>query len=293
MPSNLANITIGVVCPGRALDIADAEELRSFVNDTYGGRLRLKFHPQCFLKFGHFAGADDVRSDAFKDFANDPEIDAIWFGRGGYGAMRLDAALFGKLGDAARNKLYVGYSDAGTLLARLYREQIGAPVHGPMPIDFTRENGPERVRRALDFMAANAPPGKGGHLIATPGLAPQLNTGAPAAAFNITILAHLVGTSYMPDLADHVVMLEEVDEHLYAIDRSLFAIFEDAGVKRAKGVMLGSVTGVPENDIAFGAGAEEIVKHWCTRAGVAYLGRASVGHDANNYVVPFGRRMLG
>ena len=45
---------------------------------------------------------------------------------------------------------------------------------------------------------------------------------------------------------------------------------------------------IPENDRAFGAEPEDIARDWCERAGIPYLGRADIGHDADNRIVPFG-----
>src|SRR6185436_3989043 len=77
------------------------------------------FHPQCFASHGHFAGDDDTRAQAFLDVANDASFDAVWFARGGYGSCRVAEAIVARLTAAARSKTYLGYSDAGMLLAAL------------------------------------------------------------------------------------------------------------------------------------------------------------------------------
>jgi muramoyltetrapeptide carboxypeptidase len=111
---------------------------------------------------------------------------------------------------------------------------------------------------------------------------------AKTAAFNITVLQSILGTSLEPDLSGHVLMLEDVGEYLYRIDRALFSITSSANVRSVKGIKLGRVSDVPENDKPFGATEEEIMRYWCAKAGIAYLGRADIGHDVENKVVPFG-----
>jgi muramoyltetrapeptide carboxypeptidase len=96
----------------------------------------------------------------------------------------------------------------------------------------------------------------------------------------------LVGSEYMPDLADHVVLVEEVAEHLYAIDRLFFHVTEH--LRNIAGIRLGRITEVPQNDRPFGMSEEEIARFWCEKAGIPYLGRADIGHDAANRIVPFG-----
>ena len=99
-------------------------------------------------------------------------------------------------------------------------------------------------------------------------------------------LAMLCGTPLMPGLARHVVMVEEVSEHLYAVDRLFFHLTAHLG--GIAGLRLGRVSDVPENDRPFGASAVEIARHWCARHAIPFLGEADIGHDAANRIVPFG-----
>jgi muramoyltetrapeptide carboxypeptidase len=110
----------------------------------------------------------------------------------------------------------------------------------------------------------------------------------PVAAFNLMTLAMLVGTPLMPDLAGHVVMLEEVSEHLYAIDRLLFHVTAALANAGAAGIRLGRISDVPQNDRPFGMTVEQMVQDWCARRGLDWLGHADIGHDTDNKIVPFG-----
>ena len=122
------------------------------------------------------------------------------------------------------------------------------------------------------------------------GLEPSLGE-RPAVAFNLTTLAMMVGTELMPDLAGHVVMIEEVAEHLYAVDRLFFHISQH--LQDIAGLRLGRISEVPENDRPFGSDEIAIAQDWCARSGIAYLGRADIGHDAANKIVPFGLEARG
>jgi muramoyltetrapeptide carboxypeptidase len=280
MPMNGASFRIAVVAPGSPLPEGVAERVQALAAALYPGREpEIHFHPQCWLRCGHFAGDDDARAAAFVEAANDPAIDAVWIGRGGYGSCRIAERVLPELGEAARAKTYLGYSDAGTLLAGLYRHGIGRVAHGPMPTDIIRDGGEAAVARALAFLLDEA----------RDALEPSLCGDTPAAAFNITILSHLLGTPLEPDLAGHVLMLEEVAEHHYRIDRSLFHITSHRAIQNVAGIRLGRCDPIPPNAPEFGEGEEEIVAGWCARAGIAYLGRADIGHDVENKVVPFGR----
>ena len=86
--------------------------------------------------------------------------------------------------------------------------------------------------------------------------------------------------------AFHVVMLEEVSEHLYAVDRLFFHVSAHLG--GIAGLRLGRVSDVPENDRLFGSDAQTIARYWCERHAIPWLGSADIGHDSANKIVPFG-----
>ncbi len=220
-----------------------------------------------------------MRAEAFVEIANDPDFDALWFARGGYGACRIAEEVLSRLNPAAGKKAYLGYSDAGALLAALYGRGFGQVAHGPVAQDVIREGGAAAAARALGWMVERAPAS----------LEPSVDGGAPTSAFNISILSSLIGTPLQPDLSGHVLMLEEVSEYMYRIDRSLFHITSNPAIRRVAGIRLGRCSLVPDNDPPFVRSEEDVVRDWCGRSGIPYLGRADIGHDADNKVVPFGR----
>ncbi|HZC37057.1 MAG TPA: LD-carboxypeptidase, partial [Sphingomicrobium sp.] len=85
------------------------------------------------------------------------------------------------------------------------------------------------------------------------------------------------------------LLIEDVGEHLYRIDRTMFHLTASPNIRRVARLRLGRVADIQENDPAFGADEVGIVEDWCRRSGIAYGGRADIGHDAANRVVPFGR----
>ena len=203
----------------------------------------------------------------------DPFIDAIWFARGGYGSNRIAEEAVRDLPPGALGKTYLGYSDGGFLLSALHK--AGAAVaHGPMVQDVLRTGGEAAAGRALDWLGN----GSAGSL--EPGLA------GPAFAFNLVVLSSLMGTKLEPDFTGAELLVEEVDEELYRIDRFLFHVTTQPGFAKVRQLRLGRGLLKP-NDRPFGAELEEVARFWCERAGVAYGGRADIGHDADNRIVPF------
>ena len=268
---------IAICAPSTPFTREDAARVTALAATSHP-TAELIFHDQCFVEAGHFAGADYVRLEAFVDLANDPQFDALWCVRGGYGACRIADDAIAGLKAAAQRKLYMGYSDAGNLLGALYRAGIGRVVHGPMPADIRREDGEQAIVKALDWMVHANPAA----------LEPHIQAGQKYAAFNLMTLAMMVGTPLMPDLSGHILMVEEVSEYLYGFDRAFFHISSHLRSAGLAGIMLGRVSDVPDNDRPFGEGAEQIARRWCEKSGIAYLGRADIGHDASNRIVPFG-----
>jgi muramoyltetrapeptide carboxypeptidase len=265
---------IAICAPATPITREQQAALEALVAAEFPGH-RVTFHDQCFERAGHFAGDDLRRLSALLEFANDPAFDVVWFAKGGYGSNRIAEAAVAQMNRAARTKTYIGFSDAGYLLAALYRERIGQSVHGHMPVSARSEGGKEAIRRVLRWLEGD-----------TSGLEPSLDGTTPAAAFNLITLAMIAGTPMMPDLTGHVLMVEEVSEHMYSVDRLFFHL---AGtLPRLAGLRLGYITDVPENYVEFGQSEEEIARFWCDRMGVPYLGRAEIGHTSANRVVPFG-----
>ncbi|MES2339927.1 MAG: LD-carboxypeptidase [Pseudomonadota bacterium] len=269
---------IAVVAPARSISQAGVARVAAFAA-LYYPQVELVIDPQVHAEAGHFAGPDALRAETFLKYANDPSVDALWFGRGGYGSNRILKDVMPKLTSAAREKSYMGFSDMGFLLGALYARRIGRPIHGPMASNVSEASKGLSVGRALGWLVdrdRNA-------------LEPTLG-GRPAVAFNLVILCALIGTPWMPDLTDHVLYIEEVGEAYYRIDRLLFQMANATQLKGIAGVRLGAVTDVPDGDTEkeFGESLEMMMTRWCGDMGVPYLGRARIGHGADNMVVPFG-----
>ena len=270
-------VRIGICAPSTPFNREEADRVVALAAESHP-QAELIFDEQCFLEHGHFAGNDEQRLATFVALANDPAIDAIWFARGGYGAARIADAAIGQLGGDAGRKTYLGYSDAGNLLGALYRAGIGHVAHGPMPSDIGRIGGEEAIGRALDWIVHQRPDA----------VDPGLVIGRKYAAFNLMTLAMMTGTKLMPDLRDHILIIEEISEYLYAFDRAMFHLCSNLSNHGLAGICLGRVSDVPENDRPFGEDPEAITRRWSEQYGIAYLGRADIGHDARNRIVPFG-----
>jgi muramoyltetrapeptide carboxypeptidase len=147
-----------------------------------------------------------------------------------------------------------------------------------MPQDVMRSGGEAAVARALDWLVRRDPAA----------LEPALER--PAMAFNLTVLSNLLGTPLEPDFNGVDLLIEEVSEQLYRIDRTMFHLTASPNIRSVSRLRLGRVSDILSNDPEFAVDEAAIVEDWCARSGIAFGGRADIGHDAQNRVVPFGPR---
>jgi len=264
---------IAIVAPSCPLKHEAAERVQAIVSER--GDCEIAIHPQCFLSDGHFAGPDQARLEALREVMADPSVDAVWFARGGYGSNRIAGAALEDLPPAAGDKIYLGYSDAGFLHAGLHKAGLDV-VWGSMVNDVLREGGDAAVSRSVDWLVRRDPCA----------LEPALD--GPAMAFNLTVLSNLLGTSLEPDFTGVELLIEDVEEHLYGIDRTMFHVTSSPAIRKVRQLRLGRVNNILPNDPVFAGDEVSIVEDWCARSGIPYAGRADIGHDAQNRVVPFG-----
>src|SRR5579872_6885915 len=128
----MARLKIGVIAPSSQVPVV---ELKLGLEALQAEGFRLKIHPQVKKSHLFFAGSDEERARAFFDYAVDPQFDALWCARGGYGALRVLPLLEKMTAERGipDQKLLVGYSDA-TILLEYVRARWGWPVlHAPMP----------------------------------------------------------------------------------------------------------------------------------------------------------------
>jgi len=98
-----------------------------------------------------------------------------------------------------------------------------------------------------------------------------------------------LGTVLEPDFTGIDLLIEDVSEHHYRIDRTMFHVTGSPNVRKVARLRLGRVGDIPFNDPDFGRDEVAIVEEWCGRSGIAFGGRADIGHDVLNRVVPFKR----
>lgn len=227
----------------------------------------------------YLALEDSDRAHRFNKALQDPAVEAIFCARGGYGCMRildrLDAACLRR-----RRLPIVGFSDITALHAWCAREGVPS-VHGPVITQLARI--PLGQQEALfNLLEGRALPRLEGLERLSGGRAVGSLCGG-----NLTVLAHLCGTPYAPDLRGRILLLEEVNEPPYRLDRALTQLRLCCGLKEAAGVVMGAYEN--QGDLsAQRQTARAVLEDRLGDLGVPVVLGAPVGHGLLNMALPLG-----
>ncbi|MET9337962.1 LD-carboxypeptidase [Nonomuraea sp. NPDC003804] len=188
---------------------------------------------------GYLAGTDADRAADLQAAWCDPAVSAVFCSRGGYGAARILDLLDWREMRAASPKILLGSSDI-TALHHVFGVELGLPtLHGPMPacrpLSFEAEPEPVTWDHLRAALFATAPPPVTGDRVLREGRAQGVLAGG-----NLALLASLCGTRYQPSFAGRLVLLEDVGEQPYRIDRMLTQLLQAGAFDGVRGIALGS-----------------------------------------------------
>ncbi len=187
---------------------------------------------------GYLAGNDHQRAAELHDLWRDPEVKALLALRGGYGCLRLLNLLDWKLLTEAPPKPLIGFSDLTVLHAACRRRTGLVTLHGPMLATLAAGDR-ESSHRLFLALAGQWPP-----ITRSPGLE-ILRPGSargPLIGGNLTCLSHLVGTTWEPELEGAILLLEDVGEAPYRLDRALTHLGLAGWLERVSAIILGEFT---------------------------------------------------
>ena len=231
---------------------------------------------------GYLAGSDDHRLADLNRFLRDDSIDAIWCIRGGYGAMRLlEAVDYDAL--SRRPKAIIGYSDITALHAAIGRRCGLVSYHGAT----ARADLTELTRRSLAAVLGG--PWESVTIAHPPMTALHRGTArGRLAGGNLALLASLSGTPFMPDLHDAILLLEDVSEAVYRIDRMLTQLWLSGALRKIAGLAFGSFSEIPDDQSNVQRPIERVLEEFAARCGVPCVSGFPMGHIDDQYTYPLG-----
>ncbi len=235
------------------------------------------------LDHHQLAGTDEERAADFQKVLDNPNIKAIWCVRGGYGTVRMiDLLDFTKFKQSP--KWIIGFSDVTVLHSHL--NNLGfASIHGIMPVSAkATEEAKESLRKALF----------GEHLEYTVPCEPLNRYGKAKGELvggNLSILYSLLGSASAIDCTDKILFIEDLDEYLYHIDRMMMNLKRNGCLESLKGIIVGGMTKMHDNEIPWGKDALEIIDDVTKKYNIPIIYNFPAGHSADNHALILGRQV--
>lgn len=230
------------------------------------------------------AGTVEQRSSDLRWAFQDPAIDVVWTARGGFGIQHCLSSV--DLASAA-GKMVIGYSDATALLQMLYLHGHRNLFHGPR-LDGLASDAEQATQDSIRQMLSM--PDAPGYLQLQDDTAEQLPypVAGPLVGGNLTMLASLAGGPFSLRARDAILMLEDVTEHAFRLDRCLVQLTTSGALEGVKAIVLGEfVRCYMPKDATYTA--SQLVAELLRPAGVPVLQKAPFGHGSLNLTWPYGR----
>jgi muramoyltetrapeptide carboxypeptidase len=285
---------VGLIAPGGAMT---DEHIEHAVRNIESLGLRVKAGANIRLRRGNYAGTPYQQVADFHAMVRDPEVKAIWSGRGGSGGSLMlplvDYALV-----RANAKVIVGFSDTTALHLAVLRRAGLVTFHGPAAISTFSEYSSAGLRATFmepraNYVIASAPEntkrGETDAEFAEHTITPGAATG-PLVGGNLSVLSALVGTPYAARMNGAVVFLEDVEEAPYRVNRMLTQLVQAGELPRAAAVAFGVCRACRVTDGDPSLSIEETLRDRLEPLHVPAAMGLSFGHIMQHFTLPLGIR---
>lgn len=274
--------TVAVVAPAGPFDKTVLDAGIAVISRRY----QVRYDERIYSRQRYLAGDDNRRFTELTAALADPQIKAVFCARGGYGAMRLLprlASWAAELGRPLPTKPLVGFSDITALHQWLQSNGI-ASIHAPVLTQLGRVPA-DSPRRLFSLLESGVP--------AEPLVGCETYVGGtaegPLLGGNLSVFTRLLGTPFMPALDGGILLLEDLSEQPYRLDR-MWTHLELAGVfRKIRGIVLGQFIGCEPRDGGFTAA--EVLRDLAAATGVPCASGFPIGHGDVNEPVPLGVRV--
>ncbi|MBL4643451.1 MAG: LD-carboxypeptidase [Flavobacteriaceae bacterium] len=276
--------TIAIVAPAGILTnrkevISKAKALA----ESWG--LHVVYGEHLFESAGHFSATDAERAEDFQKALDNPNIKAVWAGRGGYGTVRiLDRLDFSKF--IMHPKWVIGYSDITALHSHIHTlgfETIHAMMGtslGEDPIEiiqtvssFKKTLFGEKLSYSLVSVKENRIGNGKGQIIGG----------------NLALLASMLGSSSEMNADGKILFIEEVGEYKYSIDRMLQSLKRAGFFEKCKGLIVGDISNIKTNSTKWGSSIEQLIYDVVSEYDFPIVYQFPAGHEPDNRSLILGR----
>lgn len=260
------------------------DNLKPAIDLMHGWGLEVVIGKTIGLDNNQLAGTDEQRAADLQEQMDNPNIKAIWCVKGGYGTVRIiDLLDFTKF--KQNPKWIFGFSDVTILHSYINKMNI-ATIHGAMPITVPKATPEtiETLRKSLfgeslkyemPFDAANKLGNAKGEIVGG----------------NLSILYSLMGSNAQIDCKGKILFIEDIDEYLYHIDRMMMSLKRCGCFDDLKGLIVGGMTKMKDNEIPWGKNANQIIADVTKEYKFPVLYNFPAGHFRDNRALIFGKQV--
>ena len=265
---------VAIVATGRKVSASNIDPSRNIFT-SWG--MEVITSPNLYSNaHNYLAGSDAERRSDFQQMIDDPDIKAIVCARGGYGTTRIiDTLDFSSL--YKNPKWIVGFSDVTALHLKLFKAGIKS-IHGTMPLLFSSVESTASIESLRKSLV-----GESDVITSTPN---PLNKFGKATAQvmggNLSLVADSIGTANDPDTNGKILVLEEIDEYKYKIDRMLIHLKRSGKLDNLAGLVVGHMTDIKDPELPFGETIEEIFVSKIPKRNYPIAFNFPIGHENPN-----------
>ena len=271
--------TVGILATARKIDLLTLQPAIKLL-ESWG--LKVVIGKTIGKEQNQLAGPDWQRATDFQEMLDNPNIKAIWAAKGGYGTVRIvdriDFTNFKK-----KPKWVIGFSDVTVLHSHINNMDIGT-MHALMAIS-VKTATPEAIatfKKALfgEKLEYKIP----AHKFNKTGSAKGELVGG-----NLSVLYSIQGSESAVDMKGKILFLEDLDEYLYHIDRMMMNLKRNGSLKGLKGIIIGGMTSMNDNDIPWGHDSLEIIQDIVKELNIPIMYNFPAGHIKDNRALVFGK----
>jgi muramoyltetrapeptide carboxypeptidase len=276
-----AGDTVAIVCTARKFFPEDAKPAIDLL-ESWG--LKVKLGNTIGLDNFQLGGTDTERAADFQAQLDDENVKAIWCARGGYGTVRIiDALDFTKF--KKHPKWIMGFSDVTVLHSQLNVERV-ASLHSIMP--YTVPNAPEEVKESLRKALFGETIS---YTIPSKSYDVKGTASGELVGGNISILYSLLGSKSAIDTKYKILFIEDLDEYLYHIDRMMYNLKRNGYFENVKGIIVGSMADMHDNEIPFGQNEVQIITEIAKENRIPIAFQFPAGHQSDNRTLILGQQV--
>ena len=245
--------------------------------------LNVKIGSSIGLDLNQLAGTDAQRAADFQEQMDNPNIKAIWCVRGGYGTVRI-IDLLDFTGFKKSPKWIIGFSDV-TVLHNHLNTMGFKSIHGIMPISSkASDQAKETLRTALFGQKLE-------YEIDTHEMNRFGTANAEVIGGNLSILYSLLGSKSAINCDDKILFIEDLDEYLYHIDRMMMNLKRCGCLDKLKGIIVGGMVKMKDNDIPWGKNVLEIIQDVTKNLNIPIIYNFPAGHIQDNRALILGAKI--